>query len=66
MSEEEGGFGLGFAEKIFGLLLLAVGILALYYVITSAQTLGNFTGFFGFLDLVLIALGWILLTAKTE
>jgi len=63
---EEGGFGLGFAEKVFGLLLLAVGILALYYAITSAQALGNFTGFFGFLDLVLIALGWILLTAKTE
>lgn len=66
MSEEEGGFGLGFAEKVFGLLLLAVGILALYYVVTSVEALGSFTGFFGFLDIILIALGWVLLTAKTE
>jgi hypothetical protein len=63
---EEGGFGIGFAEKFFGFLLLAVGIVAFYYAVTSAQALGSFTGFFGFLNIILIALGLVLMTAKTE
>ncbi|MEM3641030.1 MAG: hypothetical protein QXH37_03815 [Candidatus Bathyarchaeia archaeon] len=63
---EEGGFGLTVAEKFFGLLLLIVGVLATYYTFTSSQTLGTFTGFFGFLSLLLLALGLFLIIAKTE
>jgi hypothetical protein len=63
---EEGGFGLTVAEKFFGLLLLIIGVLATYYTFTSSQTLGAFTGFFGFLSLLLLALGLFLIIAKAE
>ena len=66
MSSEEGGFGLTAAEKFFGLLLLIIGALATYYTFTSAQTLGGFTGLFGFLGIVLLLLGLALMIAKTE
>jgi hypothetical protein len=63
---EEGGFGITFGEKFFGFLLLVIGSLALYYVLTSTQALGIFTAFFGFLNVMLMALGLILIIAKTE
>jgi hypothetical protein len=63
---EEGGFGLALAERFFGLLLVIVGALTLYYALTSMDTLGNFVGLFGLLDVVLIVIGLILITAKTE
>ena len=63
---EEGGFGIAMAEKFFGLIILIVGALSMYYLLTSLPALGNFAGFFGFLDAVLIALGLLLITAKTE
>ena len=66
MSSEEGGFGLTAAEKFFGLLLLIIGALATYYTFTSTQTLGGFTGLFGFLSIVLLLLGLALIFAKTE
>ena len=66
MSEEEGSFGLNLAEKFFGLILLVVGAIGLYYTITSSTVLLLTTGLFGFLTVVLMALGLVLLTAKTE
>jgi hypothetical protein len=63
---EEGGFGINFAEKFFGLLVFIIGVLALYYMLTSLQALGGFAGLFGFLNIVYIVLGLILITAKTE
>jgi len=63
---EEGGFGLTVAEKFFGLLLLIIGALAAYYTFTSSQALGAFTGFFGFLSLLLLVLGLFLIIAKGE
>lgn len=63
---EEGGFGVTFGEKFFGFLLFVVGSLALYYVLTSTQALGSFTTFFGLLDVLLMALGLVLIIAKTE
>ena len=63
---EEGGFGFTAVEKLFGLILLIVGVLSVYFTFTSMQVLGNFVGFFGFLGIVLLALGFVLLTAKTE
>jgi len=66
MSSEEGGFGLIVAEKFFGLILVVVGALAMYYTFTSTSALGVFTGFFGFLSIVLLALGVFLITAKAE
>jgi hypothetical protein len=66
MSEEEGSFGLNLAEKFFGLILVAMGAIGLYYTVTSTTVLLSATGLFDLLLLVLIALGVILLTSKTE
>jgi hypothetical protein len=63
---EEGSFGLTAAEKFFGLILLIVGVLFTYFTFTSTQALGGYSGFFGFLSAVIIALGLFLIIAKTE
>jgi hypothetical protein len=63
---EEGGFGIGLAEKFLGLIILAAGAFSMYYVLTSVQELGNAAGLLAFLNLILIVLGLVLLTAKTE
>ena len=63
---EEGSFGVSFVEKIFGLIILAVGALAAYFTLTSGIELKAFTGFFGVLSIILIILGLFLITAKTE
>ena len=63
---EESGFGLNLAERFFGLMILLVGLVALYYTLSSAQALEVYTGFFGFLSIILIVLGFVLLIAKTE
>jgi len=66
MSEEEGSFGLNLAEKFFGLILVAIGAIGLYYTVTSTTVLLSATGLFYLLLIVLIALGVILLISKTE
>lgn len=63
---EEGAFGLTFAEKFFGLILIIVGALAAYYTFTSSNALEVFTGFFGFLSVLLLALGLFLIIVKAE
>jgi hypothetical protein len=63
---EEGGFGYSLAERFFGLILVIVGALAAYFTFTSSSALQAFTGFFGFLSLILLVLGLVLITAKTE
>ena len=63
---EEGSFGLTAAEKFFGLILILVGSIATYYTFTSAQSLAGYTGFFGFLSILLIFVGILLILAKTE
>jgi len=63
---EEGGFGLVVAEKFFGLILVIIGALSTYYTFTSTQALRDYTGFFGFLGITVLALGLILIIAKIE
>jgi preprotein translocase subunit SecY len=63
---EEGGFGITAAEKFFGLILIIVGALATYFTLTSSDVLSVYTGFFGFLSIVLLALGIFLIIAKAE
>lgn len=63
---EEGGFGIGLAEKFFGMLIFVIGLLGLYYTLTSASILLMFTGLFSFLCVILLILGLVLMTAKTE
>jgi hypothetical protein len=62
----EGSFGLGFTEKFFGLIILVVGVITLYFTLTSMDILLSFTGFFAFLSVVLVILGLVLMTAKPE
>lgn len=66
MSSEEGGIGLVVAERFFGLILIIVGALATYYTLTSTEALGSFTGFFGFLSIIILVIGVILIIARTE
>ncbi|MBS7616025.1 hypothetical protein KEJ45_02345 [Candidatus Bathyarchaeota archaeon] len=63
---EEGSFGITAAEKFFGLIIMIIGAVATYYTLTSTQALGVYTGFFGFLSIVLLAIGLFLIIAKTE
>jgi hypothetical protein len=63
---EEGSFGVTATEKLFGLILVAMGLVAMYYTLTSAAALMAFTGFFGFLSLIIIILGVALIIAKVE
>jgi hypothetical protein len=63
---EEGGFGISFIERFFGLLLIIIGVLASYYTFTSIEALRAFTGFFGLLSILIFTLGLVLITAKTE
>jgi len=63
---EEGSFGLVVAERFFGLILIIIGALTTYFTFTSTQALRNYTGFFGLLSIIVMALGVILITAKIE
>ncbi len=63
---EEGGFGLVVAEKFFGLILIIIGALSTYYTFTSTQALRDYTGFFGFLSVIVLAVGVILIVVKVE
>lgn len=63
---EEAGFGLMVTEKFFGLILIIVGAVATYFTFTSTQALREYTGFFGFLSIIVLALGIFLIVAKVE
>lgn len=56
-------FWVSLAEKFLGLLVTIVGALFLYFTLTS-PALGGFTGFFGFLGVVVLFIGLFLLIVK--
>jgi len=57
-------FWISLSEKSFGLLLTIIGALLLYFTISSAAALAGFTVLFGFLSIVLLAIGLFLLLVK--
>ena len=63
MSEQD-TFWISLSEKFFGLLLLIIGAILLYFTATSTTELGGFTAFFGFLSIVILALGVVLLLVR--
>jgi len=63
MSEED-TFWIKFGERFFGLLLLIVGAIFLYFTVTSLAELEAFSALFGFLAIVIIALGIVLMIFK--
>jgi hypothetical protein len=63
---EEGSFGVSALEKLFGVIVVLIGVAFMYYTFTSWSTLAPFTGFFGVLGLFLVVLGFFLVIAKVE
>ncbi len=66
MSEEGDTFWVSLAERFFGLLLIIIGALMLYFTATSggATGLGGFVALFGILSVILLVLGVFLLIVK--
>jgi hypothetical protein len=66
MSEEGDTFWISLVERLFGLLLIGIGAVMLYFTATSSgsDSLGGFSALFGFLYVVLIVLGVFLLLVK--
>ena len=63
MSEEGDRFWVSLAEKLFGLLLIIIGGVMLYFTATSPE-LGGFSVLFGALSVILVILGIFLLLVK--
>jgi membrane-bound ClpP family serine protease len=57
-------FWLSLAEKFFGLLLTVLGALFLYFTLSTGSALEVFTGFFGFLGIVVLIIGVFLLFVR--
>jgi len=64
MSEEGDTFWVSLAEKFFGLLIIIIGAVLLYFTATSTDVLGVFTAFFVLLGIALLAIGVFLLLVK--
>jgi hypothetical protein len=64
MSEEGDTFWVSLAERFIGLLLIIIGGIMIYLTATSTIGLGDFSAFFGFLSVILLALGVFLLVVK--
>jgi hypothetical protein len=59
----EGSFWIGLAEKLFGIILIILGILLAYFTATS-PILGTFTGIFFFVSIVILVAGSLLIVVK--
>ena len=65
MSEKE-SFWFPISVKLFGILVAIIGSILLYFTITSTSTLGVFTSLFGFLGIVILILGLVMILTKTK
>jgi hypothetical protein len=63
MSEEGDTFWVTLSEKLFGLLLIVIGAVLLYFTVTSPE-LGAFSLLFGALSVILLLLGIFLFLVK--
>jgi membrane-bound ClpP family serine protease len=63
MSEEGDTFWVSLAERLFGLLLIVIGAVLLYFTATSSG-LGPFGVLFGALSVILMLVGIFLLLVK--
>ncbi|MGF3522244.1 MAG: hypothetical protein ACQXXJ_04015 [Candidatus Bathyarchaeia archaeon] len=52
------------AEKFFGLLLVGLSLLMIYFTATSTNVLNAYSGFFGFLSLIPLISGILLVISK--
>jgi hypothetical protein len=63
MSAEDDTFWISVGEKFFGLLLVIVGAIFIYYTVTSTS-LGGFAVLFGFFAVVVLLIGIALLVVR--
>ncbi len=63
MSDEGDTFWVSLAEKFFGLILIVIGAVMLYFTATTSG-LGDFTVFFGVISVVMLIIGLFLLLVK--
>ena len=66
MSKSVPKFGVVFAEKVLGILLLAIGLLLSYDTYGNQGAAGTLGSVFLLLGVVMAAFGIILILAKTE
>ncbi|MGE5533497.1 MAG: hypothetical protein ACM3UN_04030 [Bacillota bacterium] len=67
MSDEGDTFWVSLGERLFGLLLILIGAVMLYFTATSSSgvdSLGPFGVLFGALSVILVLLGVFLLLVK--
>ncbi len=64
MSDEGDTYWVSLTEKLFGVFLIIIGALILYFTVISTSTLGVFTAFFGFLSIIVVVVGVLLLLVK--
>lgn len=64
MSEEGDTFWVSLAGKFFGLLIIIIGAVFLFFTATSTDVLGVFTAFFVLLGIALLAVGLFLLLVR--
>jgi hypothetical protein len=63
MSEQD-TFWIRLGQRFFGLILLVIGAILLYFTLTSLTELAAFSALFGLLSIVVLALGIVLLISK--
>ncbi|MGD0643706.1 MAG: hypothetical protein ABSA75_02245 [Candidatus Bathyarchaeia archaeon] len=63
MSEEGDTFWVSLAEKLFGVMLIVIGAIMLYFTATTSG-LGGFKLLFGILSLIMLIIGSVLLLVK--
>ncbi len=64
MSEEGDTYWISLAEKFFGLILVIIGAIMIYYTATSTVVLGQFSVFFGVVSAVMLIVGLFLLLVR--
>jgi len=63
MSEQD-TFWIKLGQRFFGLLLLIIGAVVLYFTLTSLTELAAFSALFGLLSIIVLVLGVVLLISK--
>jgi hypothetical protein len=63
MSEQD-TFWIRLGQRFFGLILVVIGAILLYFTLTSLTELAAFSALFGLLSIVVLALGIVLLISK--
>lgn len=66
MSTSEVPLGLTIMEKLIGFFIMLIGVIIFYVTYANISSLGSYPIIFLVVGLILIGLGIVMLTAKTE